>query len=80
MLATCTLILCFEAEIEGSEGYVQMWVGGWVKEQKSVRDANLYLPTLLPLLTLTHTLWEEERGSTFHREKREIARYAARRQ
>jgi len=57
-----------------------MWVGGWVKEQKSARDADLYLPTVLPLLTLTHTLWEEERGSTFHREKREIARYAARKQ
>ena len=57
-----------------------MWVGVWVKEQKSVRDVDLYLPTLLPLLTLTHTLWEEERGRTFHREKRKIARRAARKQ
>ena len=80
MLATCTLILCFEAEIEGSEEYIQMWVGGWVKEQKSARDADLYLPTLFPVLTLTHTLWEEERGRTFHGEKREIARRAARKQ
>jgi len=56
MLATCTPIMRFEAGIEGSEEYIRMWVCVWVKEQKSARDADLYLPTLLPLLTLTHTL------------------------